>query len=413
VLDLGRSDDVRKRNRARILAVLRRDPELSRKQISEKTGLSASTVSAITSELLDEAMLVTLRSEERSKLRRGRPQISLSLNPNAALVASAVLQLDRIAVALSDYSGNTVMEVDSHFPARQATREQFTATFSAAIAEALSRKPAGSGALERIEIGVQGVTDVDGSAMLWSPISRHRNIALKADLEEVFGVPVRVSNDCSMIALALHWREPDHFSRDYGAVLLSHGIGMGLMLNGTLVSGIRSSATEFGHLSHIPGGALCRCGRRGCIEAYAGDYAIVRHAENKDETSTPRNDISRDDIDATLDAARQGNASALEAFRQAGEALGTGLADMFALVDPFPVALVGYGTIAFEFIEKPLRDAIGMTNLDIAGDDIEISCFPDEKPLIMEGCTMTALLKLDQECARSTPQLQEAGNREV
>jgi len=86
---------------------------------------------------------------------------------------------------------------------------------------------------------------------------------------------------------------------------------------------------------------------------------------------------------------------------------------MFALVDPFPVALVGYGTVAFDQIEGPLREAIGTTNMGPTGDDIEITCYPDEKPLITEGCTMTALLELDKLNARSAPQMQEAAGHAV
>ena len=407
MVDFGRSDDVRKRNRRRILTVLRRYANVSRKHISQETGLSASTVSAITSELLDEAVIVSLQGTEDGALRRGRPQVRLSLNPNAALVASAVQQLDRIAVTVCDYTGKTVAEIDRAFRAREAGPEEFPRMLIETISDALTSLPPGAGQLERIELGVQGITDVEGTAMLWSPITRYRNIGMKEALEKAFGVPARVSNDCCMIALALHWREPERFASNFAAVLLSHGIGMGLMLNDVLVTGIRSSATEFGHLSHMPRGALCRCGRSGCIEAYAGDYAIYRRATNAGPQSAPRNDIAQVEISQIIEAAKNGDKDATAAFTEAGEALGTGLANMFALVDPFPVALVGSGTRAFDFIEGPLRRAIGDINPYVSGSEIEISCFPNEKPLIMEGCTMTALLELDEEIARSTAPLQK------
>lgn len=207
-----------------------------------------------------------------------------------------------------------------------------------------------------------------------------------------------------MIARALNWREPERFHQNYAAVLLSHGIGMGLVLNGELVSGIRSSGTEFGHLSHIPEGALCRCGRMGCIEAYAGDYAIYRRARSVDVSTTPRNDISHQEMRTVHADAVSGAQSAIVAYGEAGRALGTGIADMYALMDSFPVAFVGKGTEAFEFIEKPLRDAIRATKLDVIKDNIEIHCYPDETPLILEGCTITALRALDEMFAQATQQ---------
>ncbi|MEX3009829.1 ROK family protein [Hoeflea sp. TYP-13] len=413
MVELGRSDDVRKRNRSRILAVLRRDAPMSRTGICAKTGLSPSTVSAITSELLDEAIIVISGGEGPANLGRGRPQVRLALNPDAALVGSAVLQLDRVSVTISDYSGKSVAQIGRDFRARRASPQEFFDVLIDTTRQALAQISSGTGKLKRIRLGVQGATDVGGTSMLWSPITQHRDLAFKAELEREFGAHVKLSNDCSMIARALHWSAPERFNRNYAAVLLSHGIGMGLMLNGELVSGIRSSGTEFGHISHIPNGALCRCGRRGCIEAYAGDYAIYRRAQASGETATPRNDIGHLEMNAVHEAAIAGNEDALNAYAEAGQALGTGLADMYALVDSFPVAFVGNGTEAFEFIEKPLREAIAATKLDVLGEAIEIHCFPDENPLIVEGCTITALLELDELFAQATEQATKAEDNVV
>ncbi|MCP4316990.1 MAG: ROK family transcriptional regulator [Hyphomicrobiales bacterium] len=402
MVELGRSNDVRKRNRSRILAVLRRDAPMSRKGICAKTGLSASTVSAITSELLEEAVIVISGGEIPANLGRGRPQVRLALNPDAALVASAVLQVDRVSATISDYSGKVAANVSLDFHARRASPQEFFDALTDTIRAALMQTPSGRRRLKRIRLGVQGATDVHGTSMLWSPITQHRDLKFKAVLESEFDAPVKLSNDCSMIARTLHWSAPDRFGQNYAAVLLSHGIGMGLMLNGELVSGIRSSGTEFGHISHIPNGALCRCGRRGCIEAYAGDYAIYRRANAAGETATPRNDIGYSEMNAVHEAAMAGNEDALAAYAEAGQALGTGIADMYALVDSFPVAFVGNGTKAFEFIETTLREAIAATRLDVLGEAIEIHCFPDENPLIVEGCTVTALLELDELFAQAT-----------
>jgi predicted NBD/HSP70 family sugar kinase len=405
VVELGRSDDVRKRNRSRILAVLRRNSSASSKGICARTGLSASTVSAITSELLDEQVIVRLAENAPANLGRGRPQVRLALNTEAALVASIVLQLDAISVSINDYAGNRIAEQVRAFSARHAQPGEFAEAMISTMKVALRETDTPARPLNRIRLGVQGVTGVDGAAMLWSPITRHRDLPFERQLEDAFAAPVKVSNDCRMIARALHWREPEHFSRNYAAVLLSHGIGMGLMLNGDLVSGIYSSGTEFGHLSHIPDGDLCRCGRNGCIEAYAGDYAIYRRSLRTGGGAAPRNDISDTEMDAVFAAASSGDRDALCAYRDAGRALGTGLADMFALFDPFPIAFVGKGTKAFEFIEQSLRAALADTKLDTDAGDVEIRCFPDERPLIEEGCTITALLEVDELLAKAAPMI--------
>ncbi|CAN0597347.1 unnamed protein product, partial [Laminaria digitata] len=171
------------------------------------------------------------------------------------------------------------------------------------------------GLLSRVAVGVQGITDGDGAHMLWSPITSERDLPIGAWLGEAFGVPVKVSNDSDLIAVALNWRYPERYDENFAAVLVSPGVGMGLFLNGHLANGTRSSGMEFGHMTHIPGGALCRCGRLGCVEAYAGDYAISRRAKGEDEHTPPSAVFTATEIDAITEAADAGDTRARAAMK--------------------------------------------------------------------------------------------------
>jgi predicted NBD/HSP70 family sugar kinase len=199
-----------------------------------------------------------------------------------------------------------------------------------------------------------------------------------------------------MMAEALRWRDPQRYRDDFIAILLSHGIGMGLVLKGDLFTGTHSSGGEFGHMIHRPDGALCRCGRHGCIEAYAGNYAIWRNARGIGENAVP-SDISDDDMRALAAAARTRDGPEREAYRKAGEALGFGLGSLFALIDPAPVAMIGVGADAFDLIEPALREAIARTAGGQHSKSISFDTMPDELPLIREGCAMRALTFVDQE----------------
>lgn len=155
MVELGKSDDVRKRNRQRILAVLRDSSSISRKGICVKTGLSASTVSAITSELLEENIIVSQEAGSTANIGRGRPQVRLYLNKQAALVAAIALQLDQISVTISDYSGTAIATTDIAFQARQGTPDMFFASLTQTLKETLEKVPSGTGVLRRIRLGVQ------------------------------------------------------------------------------------------------------------------------------------------------------------------------------------------------------------------------------------------------------------------
>jgi predicted NBD/HSP70 family sugar kinase len=216
-------------------------------------------------------------------------------------------------------------------------------------------------------------------------------------LEAEFSAPVTIANDCSMIAAALRWQNSARYGRDFLAVLLSHGIGMGLYLNGKLFSGTRSSAAEFGHMQYKAGGALCRCGARGCIEAYAGDYAIWRAIQKQPEDTLPPVDLTAVNMRALAERARASDGREREAYRQAAAALGHGLANLFALIDPVPVAFVGSGTAAFDIMKPDIEAAIQSSNAGSYENLFDFDLYDSETPLIQLGSIMTALQSVDEQ----------------
>jgi predicted NBD/HSP70 family sugar kinase len=177
------------------------------------------------------------------------------------------------------------------------------------------------GPLARITVGVEGIVDGDGKVFLSSPVIDVRDIPIGAAMEAEFGAPVELANECNMIAEALRWRAPERYGLNFAAVLMTIGIGMGLYLNGKLFSGIASSAVEFGHLCYEPEGALCRCGRRGCIEAYAGQHSILRAAMGADRSRMLAEEPEDGAMEALAAIARQQDGPERAAFREAGRAI--------------------------------------------------------------------------------------------
>lgn len=394
-----RPDDVRSRNRRQVLSAVRRGGVVSRTDISKKTGLSAATISAITSNLIADGILVPPPSEKKPDAGRGRPKVALTINPKAACVGAVIFRVNTASATIIDYAGHTLGEHTIEFSTSHAKAEDIKSALVDCLKTALENSGQTKKSLQNIAVGVQGVVDVDGTQMIWSPITATRNLPIKAWLDEEFDASTHVSNDCDMIALALNWANPDLFYSNFAAVLLANGVGMGLFLRGGLINGTRSSGAEFGHMTYVPGGALCRCGSQGCIEAYASSYAISRRAKNESESTPPPEFLSLHDIDDIADLARAGDCHALAAFEAAGAAIGTGLANMYALVDSFPVALVGSGAVAFDLMEKPLRDALSASMAGNQADDLAIDCYTDERKLVQEGCAASALFVQDEEMA--------------
>jgi predicted NBD/HSP70 family sugar kinase len=398
-----RHDDLRRRNRALVLTALRASEQRSRTEIAGLTGLSNSTISAITSSMIEEGVLLEMKGGDNGVARRGRPQVALSLNSGLASIVAVVLTLNHLSATVIDYAGNAVDEEIERLSTQAMDRDALIGAVIACVRRVVDRQREQGSRPSRIAVAVQGITSSDSSSMLWSPITPQENTPFAPALAAAFGIPVTVENDCNMIAVALKWRNPERYRDDFFAIMLSDGIGMGLMTKGKLFSGTHSSGGEFGHMIHIPDGALCRCGRRGCIEAYAGNYAVMRNASGGREDDPPAADFSQAEMQKLADAARAADGPERAAFITAGRAIGFGLGSLFAVFDPAPVAIVGPGALAFDILEGPIRDAIARTAGGQHSGAISFEAEPSETPLIRQGCAMTALTKVDAELVAPGP----------
>jgi predicted NBD/HSP70 family sugar kinase len=176
---------------------------------------------------------------------------------------------------------------------------------------------------------------------LWSPILSERDCEVALAATARLGRPVHVDNDANLVALAELWFGVGRELADFAVVTIEHGVGMGLVINHRLYRGARGVGLELGHTKVQLDGALCRCGQRGCLEAYVADYALAR------EAATALNTMNRDGqpinilLESLFDHAKAGNAAARTIFRRAGRYLAVGLANVVNLFDPGLIILSG------------------------------------------------------------------------
>lgn len=394
-LPIIRSDDLRVENRYRLLETLRRDGPLSRSTLGERTCLSAAAISTLIAPLVAKGVLETTSARGR----RGRPQTTVALAPRAASVITAALSIDRLRTAVVDYAGDTLLVEEHVLDTRSLSGPALIRTVGDAVASLAPHAP--DTRFERLGIAFQGIIDNASGALLWSPIIGTRTVPLRAMLEARFAVPASVGNDCALIARALHRHHPDTLGDDFATVLFTHGVGLSLTLDARPVAGIRSSALEMGHLRFERDGALCRCGRRGCIEAYAADYGIERIACGYPLHETPSGRVDPDSLDRLIAAARQGEQAAVEAFAIAGAAVGEGLAALFTLFDQMPVALVGRSDDAFALMADGLHGALADAGFADPpfGASPELHGFDEEESLLDAGLALETLDALDRRIA--------------
>ena len=399
---VGRADSdlVRRQNRHLLLESLRFEGPAPRVNLGTLTGLSPATITSITTQLLQEGILVEI-DEANNKPdagRRGRPAVSLALNPAAANILILKMSIDAFELALADYTGHVMARHTKSLSTFKMAADDVGPTAARVILDFLSVKGVHPGKIAKLGIAVQGAAHAASGTLSWSPAFRVRDVPLVEPITRITGIATTISNDANMIAEGLMARERYQFKGSAAVMFMGYGVGMGLVIDGKVYHGISGSAAEFGHMNHIPGGALCRCGRAGCLEAYASDYGILRSAEGlPDETPPPSTAVDSPVMTALATAARNGDPHARRAYDKAGLAIGFGLARLIALLNPDRIVIAGPGTRALDLMETAIDQGMEQGVASALRQKLQIEVIPLDRDMIITGTIEAQLRALDRD----------------
>jgi predicted NBD/HSP70 family sugar kinase len=233
--------------------------------------------------------------------------------------------------------------------------------------------------LSAVGLGVPGFVESVSGRVLWSPVFLDRDVPLRDEAAKRLGLPVYIDNDANLVTLAELWFGGGRDLPDFAVVTIEHGIGMGLVLNHRLFRGGQGLGTELGHIKVQLDGALCRCGQRGCLEAYVSDYALVREASTALNWTGGEGQSAQVMLESLFDHAKAGNQAARSIFHRAGRYLAVGLANVINLFDPNLIILSGE-RMRFDYLyaEEVLDEMNRMTlNIDRPRPRIEINAWGD------------------------------------
>ncbi|MEJ8476749.1 ROK family protein [Roseibium algae] len=409
-------DQIRRQNRTIILQTLRRNGPQARIDLGHFTKLSPATVTTITSDLLDQNLIEGLESDEpKTHLSRGRPRSLLRLNPFAAYVISIRISVNIIDMALANFAGETVQTKRITFDSSIADNDNFPNILINGIQSFTEEANLLPEQIREIAVAAQGVVELGNGLVVWSPAFKGRKIPITQPLQAAFNARCTLSNDTNMITEALHWSDPEKYSGTFAVVMLDYGVGMGLYLDDHLFAGASGTAAEFGHSNHIPGGALCRCGKRGCMEAYLSDYALIRSASHLPEDTDPKEiKAGVTGLKALIERAVDSDPDALEAFEKAGRVLGYGLARLLAIIDPRRIVLTGAGMRAFDYLEAGMHAGLQEALVADLRQNFVIDVMPWNEDFIRRGLIAQAMERLDMDYtgpACPSPQAQVSINR--
>ncbi len=312
-----------------------------RVQLAKDLGVSPASVTTITSELLEAGLIEEVVLPREGDAGRGRPAVALGVRRSAHMVAGMKLSDREHTVVIVDFAGNLIADdVISRIPGPVSVVEMIDAV-EMLLQRVCHKAGVGVRDLSAIGVGVPGFVDCAAGSVLWSSTLSERTVPFARIATERFGVPVFVDNDANLVAQAELWFGAGRGLSDFAVVTIEHGVGMGFVMNHRVYRGAQGLGMELGHTKVHLDGALCRCGQRGCLEAYVADYALAREAA----TALNRSHLEIHSIPALLETlfeqAKAGNSTARSIFRRAGRYLAVGISTVVNLFDPALIILSG------------------------------------------------------------------------
>jgi predicted NBD/HSP70 family sugar kinase len=314
---------------------------IPRVQLAKDLGVSPASVTTITQELIEAGLIEEVAAPRDGDAGRGRPAVALGVRAEAHFVAGMKLSDREHTAVIVDFAGNLI--ADDVIPRRPGpmTLAELLNAIDSLLTRVCDKAGIQKSALSAMGLGVPGFVDCVEGIVYWSSVLAERTVPLASIAQARLGLPVTIDNDANLVTLAELWFGAGRGLSDFAVVTIEHGVGMGYVMNHRMFRGAQRLGMELGHTKVQLDGALCRCGQRGCLEAYVADYALAREAttalnwEHKDGQS-----ISVV-LESLYDHAKAGNGAARSIFRRAGRYLAVGLSNVINLFDPALIILSG------------------------------------------------------------------------
>ena len=346
--------DLRRRNRSVLLSMLYFDGPLSRYELGSRTGLSPATVSTLTGELVQDGLVVEAGQVDSDG---GRPRVLLRVNPGYGSVVGVdvgetgirveLFALDMTRRAAVDHplpsagpSGSTVSVSGASGAGSGAASgaASVAALVAAGVREVMDEAGAAHDDVLGVGIGVPGTVEQGLTAVVHAETMGWDAVPLE-DLVRACGVtlPLYVENGAKTQGQAEMWFGAGRGAGHAIIALIGSGVGAAVVSGGSIYRGATSSAGEWGHTTIVYGGRRCRCGSRGCLEAYVGAEAIIDryHAAGGPPLTGADEQAQLDELVAAADgSAADGSVVAAEVLDETAGYLGAGIAGLVNLFNP-------------------------------------------------------------------------------
>lgn len=334
---------IKQANRYLVLQCILAYGPISIEDIVRKTDLSRPTVLNAVKILTEENILIR---DGFSKSTGGRTASLISINMQAYYSVGIDFEFPKVRIVLADLKGGICSHKTIEYPMDIKSSEVLS-SFPKEIERFVCESGIDRKKIAGVGIGLSGLVDtVEGKSTSLERISGWKNVNIQSILETKLKLPVYLQNDVHLLGMVekrLYLDDCDVESENFIYIGLRAGIGSVVFINGKPFSGANGNAGFIGHTTLNPEGPKCVCGKRGCLDAYAGELAIIRkYREEKDKRGIPAgpgdDSLKMEDF---IRRSKEGDAVCSAILREAGVYLGIEVANLVKTLEITDVVIGG------------------------------------------------------------------------
>ena len=334
------------------------DKALSCAELSEILDKSIPSVSKAVNELIEEGFVI---EQGYAPSSGGRRPLMYALLPTAMYIVTVAMDQLSTRIQMVDLLNNPVAEIALN-ELKLFANPHALSTLIDYINHYIAATGIPKDKIAGIGIGMPGFIDAAEGINYTYLDSAGQSLTQLITAQT--GVPAYIENDSSLIALAEQKFGIAKNHKDVMVINLGWGIGLGMIINGEIYRGHNGFAGEFSHIPLSEDGALCTCGKRGCLEAEASMLVVAEKAikgiKKGHISSLKHTDKDQSKLvgNAIMEAANNGDQFAIELLSDAGYKIGKALAILIHIMNPESIVLSGRGAIVGKILLAPMHQAL-------------------------------------------------------
>jgi len=356
----GNNQYLKELNKAAVLDLIRQNKRLSRKELSDLTGLSPTACGSITRELIKDGFLHETGQGESTG---GRKPVMLELKPNSYYAVGFDIGMSELKMVIADITASILLQRQFKYkpgtPAEKVIgliRDKFFETIDCEKLNA--DKFIGCG------LSIPGILDRNTNKIIIAPNLSWNEVDLGTKVSEALDMPVFIENEAMCSAICERWIGKCSNIENFVCINIESGIGAGIFIGDAIYRGFSGSAGEIGHLIVKENGRLCGCGNRGCLETYASIRHMLSEINEKIQ-----NGYSSDIInpgmgvlswEQVVEAAYKGDGLCNEVLKKGAVFIGFAVAYLINTLNPEAIVLgkcfTGYAPLVMDVLMKTVNE---------------------------------------------------------